>query len=57
MIRVDDPTLESRLNRVEKLLIEAVYTDGAHHKQWYLEEIAQTLKLRLPGGHTEGIPA
>lgn len=22
---------------------EALYTDGSHHKQWYLEQIARTL--------------
>lgn len=37
------------------LLQEAVQTDGAHHKQWYLEQIAGRLGIELPE-HDEGIP-
>lgn len=39
---------------VRDLLIEAVATDGAHHKQWYLEELAATLGVALPA-HEPGI--
>ena len=36
------------------LLREAVDTDGAHHKQWYLEQIAERLEIPLPE-HKPGI--
>ena len=39
---------------IPTLLKEAVSTDGAHHKQWYLEQIAEKLNLVLPD-HEEGI--
>ncbi len=41
---------------VRVLLGDAVCTDGAHHKQWYLERIASELGIELPE-HDEGIPA
>jgi len=37
------------------LLQEAVQTDGGHHKQWYLEQIAARLGVDLPE-HDPGIP-
>jgi len=40
--------------RIAELLQEAVVTDGGHHKQWYLEQIAKGLKVPLPD-HKEGI--
>ena len=42
------------MTRVADLVRKAVITDGAHHKQWYLERIAQRLELSLPD-HDEGI--
>jgi hypothetical protein len=36
------------------LLDDAVLTDGAHHKQWYLEQIAALLGVTLPD-HDPGI--
>ena len=30
---------EACLGRVHDLSLDALYTDGAHHKQWYLEHI------------------
>jgi len=39
--------LEKQLVEVEDLIIEALHTDGAHHKQWYLEKIAETLEIDL----------
>ena len=44
------------MTRVADLVRDAVITDGGHHKQWYLEQIAQRLELSLPD-HDEGIPA
>lgn len=39
---------------IKELLEDAVCTDGAHHKQWYLEQIAEALNIDLPE-HEEGI--
>lgn len=30
-------------NKLYKLCVEALTTDGAHHKQWYLERILEEL--------------
>ena len=30
-----------KLKEVEKLLMEALLCEGAHHKEWYLEEVAK----------------
>ena len=32
-----------RNNEAYALCIEGLLTDGAHHKQWFLEKIAETL--------------
>ena len=32
---------------VKDLIIEGLTTDGAHHKQWYLEQIANVLGIEL----------
>lgn len=32
---------------VKKLAIEGLMTDGAHHKQWYLEEILKAIGVDL----------
>lgn len=45
--------LVKRLQVVD-LLHSAVTTDGGHHKQWYLERIAEELGIALPE-HDEGI--
>ena len=40
------------------LIIEGLRTDGAHHKQWYLERLADLLGLDLGplrDGYEEGI--
>ena len=29
------------------LITEALYCDGGHHKQWYLEEIAKSMGLDI----------
>ena len=42
--------------RIVDILCDAVVTDGAHHKQWYLEQIAGIMEVALPE-HDEGIPA
>lgn len=41
---------------LENLIEAALNTDGAHHKQWYLEEIAKHMGLFLEGvSHEKGI--
>ena len=42
---------------VADLVREALSTDGAHHKQWYLEMIALLIGIELPdeGEYEEGI--
>ncbi|MFC1798322.1 hypothetical protein ACFLZL_00735 [Thermodesulfobacteriota bacterium] len=31
------------IEKIKNLVIEALYTDGGHHMQWYLEEIGKDL--------------
>ena len=42
---------------VRDLIIGGLCTDGAHHKQWYLEQIANVLGIDLiePLDYEEGI--
>lgn len=40
---------------LSNLILEAIFTEGGHHKQYYLEEIADTLGIELPEDHEEGI--
>lgn len=37
-----------KIEKIKELAIEGLYTDGAHHKQWYLEEI-----LKFTGANIE----
>lgn len=37
------------------VLTDYVNVDGAHHKQWALEEVAKILDIDLPE-HEEGMP-
>jgi len=39
---------------ITPLVVDAVNTDGGHHKQWYLEAIAEALQIALPP-HDDGI--
>lgn len=42
------------MQEVQDILAAAVTTDGAHHKQWYLEAVAKRLGLQLPE-HEAGV--
>lgn len=42
------------LEELKDLLNDAVRTDGTHHKQWYLEMIADKFNIELDE-HDEGI--
>lgn len=43
------------IKKLRDILSDAVTTDGANHKQWYLEQIAKELLIELPE-HNEGTP-
>ena len=38
-LSIDDGNMLEDISRVKHQLIEALQTDGEHHKQWYLEQI------------------
>lgn len=38
----------SARDAITPLVVRAVTTDGCHHKQWYLEAIAEALQIKLP---------
>jgi hypothetical protein len=44
----------SESDAITPLVVDAVNTDGCHHKQWYLEAIAEALQIALPP-HDNGI--
>jgi hypothetical protein len=37
------------------LVQAALHTDGGHHKQWYLEQIASQFELEIDNHHEPGI--
>ena len=39
--------------KIKQLAINGLETDGAHHKQWYLEQILIALDLNLEQLHSE----
>jgi hypothetical protein len=51
---MDFPEFMTEHERLEQLIGDAVTTDGDHHKQWYLEEIAKVFDIELPE-HQPGI--
>jgi len=42
------------LGKVQELIEEALQTDGDHHKQWYLEQIAKELEIDLSSINYDG---
>lgn len=36
-----------RMREIRGLIMDGLCTDGAHHKQWYLEQIAKELEINL----------
>ena len=40
-------SIELIYQNVKEIIHEALCTDGAHHKQWYLEQIALKLGIDL----------
>ena len=55
----DQWTIDMRFT-LEQLIADALMTDGGHHKQWYLEQIAAMLGLDIPirstDNYKKGIP-
>jgi hypothetical protein len=42
--------------KLTKLITEGLQEDGAHHKQWYLEQIAKLFEIDLKGiTYDEGV--
>lgn len=41
--------------RLSRLVNQALHVDGAHHKQWYLELIAEEFELNIDGDHERGV--
>lgn len=39
---------QSGVEEIRSLIVESLYTDGGHHKQWYLERIAEKLGIDMP---------
>jgi hypothetical protein len=42
---------------VAQLALEGLVTDGAHHKQWFLEQILETMGVENIPDHDPGVPA
>ncbi len=38
-------TPAEKLKKVRELLEDGIFTDGAHHKQWYLSQIAEVVGI------------
>ena len=38
---------EAKLEQVKEFGVEALFTDGGHHKQWYIEEMLKLLGVDL----------
>lgn len=47
-------SMGSQSYKISGLIKEGIETDGAHHKQWYLEKIADLLNIDLPD-HDPGV--
>ena len=47
-------TVQQPVNEIKVLVNQALTTDGAHHKRWYLEGIAILLHSPMPE-HEKGI--
>lgn len=49
-----EEVLEAMIEKATSLIINGLMTDGSHHKQWYLEQVAKAL-LFEPPDHDKGI--
>lgn len=38
---------ETLIKAVKDLCLDALFTDGAHHKQWYFEKVLETIGFDL----------
>jgi len=48
--------LDVDLNEIIELFVDALYIDGAHHKQWYLWKIAEALGIDLSDRWNDELP-
>lgn len=56
---MENQEASARKRSVKQLIVEGLCIDGAHHKQWYLEQIAEVIGIDLSDirdiGYTQGI--
>lgn len=45
----------SSIDEICQLIILALLTDGAHHKQWYLEQMADVLGIQMEVEYKPGV--
>jgi len=46
---------DQQIVKIKSLVEEGIFTKGAHHKQWYLEQIAKILDLKIVNIYDRGI--
>jgi hypothetical protein len=39
--------VEDKVQSMEELIVEGLLVDGVHHKQWYIERIAEAVGMDL----------
>lgn len=44
MVKIE-PDDETKMEKIKDLCLEGLWTDGGHHKQYYLEEILRLTEL------------
>lgn len=51
-------TTEEKLKKIREIVEEAVFTDGEHHKQWYLVQIGDIIGIDVDlEEEDKGMPA
>lgn len=60
LLHISEKRNHADINQIKGLLQDALYTDGAYHKQWYLEQIGKAYgldieQLQKEGGWNRGI--
>lgn len=51
----DNLELREKITKIQEIVKEYMHSDGAHHKQWALEEIARILEVEEKWIPNEGI--
>ena len=39
--------IDRKIEQIKELGVDALFTDGSHHKQWYIEEMLKLLGVDL----------